>query len=104
LGAFDPLDDRLITFDLDRVEPHLMSLVAFQVPITIKNLIIHHYIINEGESTFVMSNNVWKDICSSELLPSTLTLCDYDGHPSQTQRLLQNVPIELVGKMVMMNI
>jgi hypothetical protein len=39
LGAVDPADTRLITFDLDSGEPHLPTLVAFQIPVKISE---HH--------------------------------------------------------------
>jgi hypothetical protein len=35
LGAVDPADTRLITFDLDYGEPRLPALVAFQIPVKI---------------------------------------------------------------------
>ena len=41
LGAIDPSDSRLITFDLNNTEPRLSPLVTFQVPITINNIIIN---------------------------------------------------------------
>lgn len=37
LGIVDPLDDRLIIFDVDKVEhPPLPSFVDFQIPVSIK--------------------------------------------------------------------
>jgi hypothetical protein len=35
LGAVDPADTRLITFDLDSGEPRLPALIAFQIPVKI---------------------------------------------------------------------
>jgi hypothetical protein len=35
LGAVNPTDTRLITFDLDSGEPHLPALIAFQIPVKI---------------------------------------------------------------------
>jgi hypothetical protein len=35
LGAVDPTDTRLITFDLDSREPRLPALIAFQIPVKI---------------------------------------------------------------------
>lgn len=37
-------------------------------------------------------------------MPSTISLRAYDGHPSQPQGLYQNVPIKLVGKMVLIDV
>lgn len=51
-----------------------------------------------------MSTHVWKKIGSPELTPSLMTLHAYDGQPSQPQALLQNVPLELGGKVVLVDI
>jgi hypothetical protein len=59
LGAVDPADTRLITFDLDSCEPHLPTLVAIQIPVKIWNITVHWCIIDEGASTCIMSKTVW---------------------------------------------
>jgi hypothetical protein len=59
LGAVDPADTRLITFDLDSGEPHLPTLISFQIPVKIQNIIVHRCIIDEGASTCIMSKIVW---------------------------------------------
>jgi hypothetical protein len=79
LGAVDPADTRLITFDLDCGEPHLPTLVAFQIPVKIQNITVHRCIIDEGASTCIMSKTVWQKLGSPELIPSTITLRAYDG-------------------------
>jgi hypothetical protein len=61
LGAVDPADTRLITFDLDSGEPRLPTLVAFQIPVKIWNITVHRCIIDEGASTCIMSKVVWKN-------------------------------------------
>ena len=55
------------------------SFVAFQVPVTIRNLVIHQCIIDEGASTYVMSTLFWQKIGSPTLQPSSTTLHAYDG-------------------------
>jgi hypothetical protein len=40
----------------------------------------------------------------TELIPSTITLRDYDGHPSQVEGLYQNVLIDLGGKIILIDI
>jgi len=55
LGAVDPTDTRLITFDLDCGELHLSSLVAFQMIVNIQKITVHQGIIDEGSSTCIMS-------------------------------------------------
>ena len=59
LGVVDPFDPRLITFERDQGEPRIPSSVAFQVSVTIQNLVIHHCIIDDGASACVMSTFVW---------------------------------------------
>jgi hypothetical protein len=58
LGAVDPVDTQLITFDLDNGEPRLPTIVSFQILVKIQNIIVHHYIIDEDASTCIMSKIV----------------------------------------------
>jgi hypothetical protein len=51
-----------------------------------------------------MSKNVWKKLISPELIPSAITLRAYDGRPSSPEGLFQNVPIELGGKTILIDI
>lgn len=51
-----------------------------------------------------MPTNIWKWLGTPDLMPSTISLRAYDGHPSQPQGLYQNVPIKLVGKMVLIDV
>ena len=84
LGVVDPSDYRLITFDLDQGKFLMPSSIAFQVFVTIQNLVIHQCIIDEGESNYVMSTFVWQKLGSPTLQPSTTSLHTYDGrsaHP-----------------------
>ena len=104
LGGIDPYYSILITFDLDQGEPWMPSYVAFQVLVIVWNLFIHRYIIDEGASTCVMSTFVWHNLGSPTLQPSTTALCAYDGCVSQPQGVIMNVPIELEGKTVLINI
>jgi hypothetical protein len=51
-----------------------------------------------------MSKDIWQKIGSPELVPSTITLRAYDGRPTSSTRLCQNVPIELGGKSILIDI
>ena len=51
-----------------------------------------------------MSTFVWKKLGSPTLQPSTTILHAYDGRYAQPQGILMNVPIELVGKAVLIDI
>jgi hypothetical protein len=68
------------------------------------NITIHRCIIDEGASTCIMSKSVWKKLGSPELIPSAITLRAYDGQPSSLEGLFQNVPVELGGKTILINI
>jgi hypothetical protein len=104
MGAVDPADTRLITFDLDNCEPRLPAAVAIQIPVKIRNITVHRCIIDEGASTCIMSKSVWKKLGSPELLPSAITLRAYDGRSASPEGIFQNVPIELGGKTVLIDI
>jgi hypothetical protein len=103
-GAIDTADTQLITFDSDNREPRLPAQVAFQIPVKIWNTTIYHCIIDEGASTCIMSKDIWKKIGSPELVPSTITLRAYDGRPTSSKGIYQNVPIELGGKTILIDI
>jgi hypothetical protein len=51
-----------------------------------------------------MSKDIWQKIGSPELVPSTITLRAYDGRPTSPTGLCQNVPIELGGKTILIDI
>ena len=104
IGVIDPSYPRLINFDLDQGEPQMPSFVAFQVPVMIQNLVIHRFIIDEGESTYVMSTFVWYKLGSPTLQPSSTSLPAYDGCFSQPQGVFTNLPIDLSKKIVLIDI
>jgi hypothetical protein len=92
LGAVDPADTRLITFDLDGREPRLPTLITFQIPVKIRNITVHRCIIDEGASTSIMSKTVWQKLGSPELIPSAITLRAYDGRPSSPEGIFKMSP------------
>jgi hypothetical protein len=59
LGAVYPADSRLVTFDIDCGEPRLPALVDFKIPVKSWNITVHRCIIDEGESTCIMSKIAW---------------------------------------------
>ena len=104
MGAVDPTDTRLITFDLDNCKPRLPAAVAIQVPVKIRNITVHRCIIDEGASTCIMSKTVWQKLGSPEIIPFAITLRAYDRRPSSPKGLFQNVPVELRGKTILIDI
>jgi hypothetical protein len=51
-----------------------------------------------------MSKTVWQKLGSLEFIPFAITLRAYDGRPSSPEGLFQNVPVELVGKTILIDI
>jgi hypothetical protein len=51
-----------------------------------------------------MSKTVWQKLGSPKLIPSAITLRYYDEQPSSPKGLFQNVPIELEGKAILIDI
>ena len=62
LGAVDPSNSKLITFDTENGEPCMPSTITFQILVSIRNLVVHRCIVDEGASTCVMSTLVWKKL------------------------------------------
>lgn len=59
LGAIDPSDSHLMVFNLNKATPRLPSVIAFQIPVSVQNINIHHCNVNEWASTCIMSKYVW---------------------------------------------
>jgi hypothetical protein len=51
-----------------------------------------------------MSKSVWQKLGSLKLMPSAITLRAYDARPSSLEGLFQNVPVELGGKTILIDI
>jgi hypothetical protein len=51
-----------------------------------------------------MSKMVWQKLGSLELIPSAITLRAYDKRPLSLEGLFQNVPVELGGKTILIDI
>jgi hypothetical protein len=104
LGSVEPTDTQLITFDLYSGETCLPTLVAFQIPVKVRKIIVHRCIIDEGASTCIMSKLVWEKLESPEIVPSAITLRAYNDRPSSPEGLFQNILIEIGGKTILIDI
>ena len=51
-----------------------------------------------------MPTSIWQKMGSPPLQPSSTALRAYDGRSAQPQGLLTNVPVQLAGKTVLINI
>lgn len=68
IGAINPSDLSLITFDLENHMPRLPHQIDFLLHVLIKGKTIHQTVINEGASTYIMFVSCWKAIRSVSLL------------------------------------
>jgi hypothetical protein len=51
-----------------------------------------------------MSKTIWNKLGSPELVPSAITLRAYDGRPSSSEGLFQNVLVKIGGKIILIDI
>ena len=104
LGAVYPFDSKLIMFDTYNGEVRMPSTISFQILVSIRNLVMHRCIVDEGSSMCVMPTLFWKKLGSPILQPSSTTLWAYDGHPTNAQGILPHFPITLAEKIVLIDI
>jgi hypothetical protein len=79
IGVVDSSSQLVMKFDATDVKPHLPYHVAFQINVISNNRLIKRTIVDEGDSTCVMSLSCWQAIGSPELTPSPTLLTDFDG-------------------------
>ena len=60
LGAVDPSNSKLITFDMENGEPWMPSTIAFQIPVSIRNLVMHRCIVDE---TYILKADSFRIFC-----------------------------------------
>jgi hypothetical protein len=89
IGTIDPESSNNITFNLDNSRSQLSHQLAFQIDVVVDNQHIHHTILDEGDSTCVMSLSYWKGLKSHVLNQSPTMLRSFDGRGFRPHRLLQ---------------
>jgi hypothetical protein len=104
IGAMDPKESNPITFNLDYSMERLSHHLAFQIQIFVGGKNIHHNVLDEGTSTYVMSFSCWRALGSPKLGRSSTTLKVFDGCGFQPHRLLQSIIVTLKGKIVSVDI
>lgn len=100
IGAIDPSDSSMITFNLGNHVPCLPHHIAFLIQVLIIGKMIHRTVIDEGASTCIMSFSCWKSIVSPSLNQSSNTMESFDGKGSPPYGILTNLPITLEGKII----
>jgi hypothetical protein len=104
IGAMDPEESNLITFNLDYFKERVSHHLAFQIQVFISEHTIHRTVLDEGASTCVMSFPCWRALGSPALIPSPTTLKAFDGHGFQPHGLLKYFTVTLKGKTVPVDI
>jgi hypothetical protein len=72
---------------------------VFQIDVVVHNQHIHHTILDEGASTYVMSLAYWKGLKSLGLNQSPTMLKAFDGQGFRPHGLLQSLVVQLGGKL-----
>jgi hypothetical protein len=104
IGAMDPEESNLITFNLDYFKEKVSHHLAFQIQVLVGGKNIHRTVLDEGASTCVMYFPCWRALGSPTLTPSPTTLKAFDGHGFQPHGLLQYFIVTLKGKTVSVDI
>ena len=76
----------------------------FQIPVLVKNRHFFRTVIDEGASMCIVSLKFWKSLVSPTLNQSPKILKDFDGRGFHTYGILQDLPIEVEGKTVSLDV
>lgn len=79
---------------------HLPHQTAFLIQVTINENMIHRTIIDEGDSTYIMSLSCWKEVSSPTLNQSPNTLESFDGCDYPPFSVLPSLAITMEGKII----
>ena len=79
IGGLVPMESNLITFDTEHKTPRLSHQLTFQIQVMVMKKIIHRTVVDEGESTSLMSISCWKALDSPPITPSPIILIAFDG-------------------------
>lgn len=100
IGAINSVDASLLFFDTENNEPHLPHTIALHIFVCCLGKNVHHTVLDEGESTYIMSYSCWQALGSSILATSKTILKAFDGHMFTTHGILASFPVELGGKII----
>ena len=79
LGAFDPDNSTMINFNWENYKLRLSHQIYFQIATSVVGRKVHWTILDEGDSTSILSMSCWKAIGVLELSMSPTTLKSFDG-------------------------
>ena len=87
-----------MVFYLENFTPRLPHQMAFQISVLVKNRRIFRIVIDEGPSTCIISLNCLKILGSPTILKA------FDGRGFHPYGILQDLPIEVEGKTVNLDV
>ena len=93
-----------MVFDLESFTPCSPHQMAFQISVIVKNKCIFHIVVDEGVYTCIMSLKCWKSLGSPTLNQSSTILKAFDGRGFHPYGILQDLPIEVEGKTVNLDV
>jgi hypothetical protein len=104
-GSVYPHPSWTITFDWDQlIQARLPSSTPFKIQVIINTFTVYQCIIDDGESSCIMSSSAWKQLVSPTLIPSMTELISFDGRLCSPLWILPNLLIEMGGKIVLINV
>ena len=98
IGRIDLTDSNIVVFNHTGYVPQLPAELAFSIQVNVLNHLVHRNIIDEGESTCIMSLNCWKSLGSPHLSQSSTTLKAFDGRTYKPCGIINNLHVELGKK------
>ena len=100
----DPAILNCIMFNLEHFKLRLSHQLTFQVNTIVCGRTVHHIVIDEGDSTFVMSLSFWRAIGSLDLNQCPSTLKAFDNHGFKHYEILNSLSMELGGKTICIDV
>jgi len=79
IGGIDPTDSNLVSFNHEGYDPQLLAQLAFLIQVKALKKTVHRTIIDEGESTCIMSMSCWKNLGSPPFSRLSMMLKAFDG-------------------------
>jgi hypothetical protein len=104
IGGVDSSDLNMVVFYSEKHLPRLPHQLAFQIQVIMWEKTIFFTIIDEGASTYVISISCWKFFSSPSLNQSPNTLKSFEGRGLKPFGVLNALPIELEGKIVIVEV
>jgi hypothetical protein len=83
------------------VDPHLPSSTTFHIMVKFNSMGIHRCIVDQGESTSILSSSTWKSLGSPKLMSATSELLSFEKIHSEFLGFLPKFHITLGGNIIL---